>query len=318
MCSASSERGGGIVLTVKHVGEDGSVLVRDNFVFALFMQKPLTEVAEGIRRAIDRWTRELPADTLAFGEIGASATQRKPLGPKGAARAIARLAGTGKGNLVAFSLQGPEEDNAAYLVQVCLEQELGRTSKGTVHSGLLEFRFPSDHFARGGTAAMIELVTEIASYLPYDSGYFAPAVSWSYESDLRLARRIIGPLGLRHPGLDISFNASSCYKIDRRCRGPYWLTLVGGPALRVLGGKAVLRQSLPSGVEVREIGDGVLLVAGEAPDPGDRNRDQRLPLLRGVAASLEPVTFFDDKAIQTYLFGDDEEKFAMWDRRLLD
>jgi hypothetical protein len=61
-----------------------------------------------------------------------------------------------------------------------------------------------------------------------------------------------------------------------------------------------------------------MLVAGAQPVIGDRNRNDKADLLRSVAAVLEPVTFFGDKAIETYLFGDDYEKFARWDRRLLD
>ena len=51
---------------------------------------------------------------------------------------------------------------------------------------------------------------------------------------------------------------------------------------------------------------------------GDVNRNDKAPLLRRVAEVLEPVTFYEDKTIETYLFGLDTEMSSDDDRRLLD
>jgi hypothetical protein len=308
------------VLKIRHLADDGTLLVRDNVVFSLFMQAPLKDIAAPVRKAVETWLQEVPKDQIAWSTVGASATERKAVSPTTISRCLARLKNnaTPRGNITYFSLQGPEEDNPAYRVELFAEHALQRTSRGILNSSFLEFRFPTEHFGSAGAGSMMDLAERLAAGIPYDSGYLSPGASWSYESDLHLARKIIGPLGLRYPGLDISFNASTCYQIDKRCRGPYWITFVGPHGLQQLGGAKTLRSSLPPAVTVREVGSGLMLVAGAQPVIGDRNRNDKADLLRSVAAVLEPVTFFGDKAIETYLFGDDYEKFARWDRRLLD
>lgn len=300
--------------TLRRKAEDGTLLVRENLVLAFFVQATLDDVAQGFRRGIELWLEHVPKDVLSFGEVGASASERKILGPTTLSRCLARLKSDGspKGDLTYFMLQGPEEDNPSYRVQVLAHHELDDNGK---LSSLLEFRFPLDTTALASIEAVAMLAEKIAAIVPFDSGYLAPAVSWSYESDLYEASKVIGPLGLRHPGLDIHFNHSSSYGINQRCRGPYWITLIGPPALAKLGGLSKLATTLPG---VKAIGNGAMITTGTKPAIGDANRDDTLPALRKVATTLELVTFFGDNTIRTYFFGRNDEKFARWDRRLLD
>ena len=61
-----------------------------------------------------------------------------------------------------------------------------------------------------------------------------------------------------------------------------------------------------------------MIQASTNPEIGDVNHNDNAEALRAVATVLEPVTFFGDTTIETYLFGNDEEKFERWDRRYLD
>jgi hypothetical protein len=300
--------------TLRRKAEDGTLLVRENLVLAFFVQATLDDVAEGFRRGIELWLEYVPREVLSFGEVGASASERKAIGQTTLSRCLARLksGGSPRGDLTYFMLQGPEEDNPSFRIEVSVHHELDAQGH---RSSLLEFRFPADDAAVASFEAVAALAENIAAVVPFDSGYLAPAVSWSYESDLYEASKVIGPLGLRHPGLDIHFNVSSSSGINRRCRGPYWITLVGPPALQTLGGLAKLEAALPG---VKAIGNGAMITTGTQPAIGDVNRNDKLPELRKVAAVLEPVTFFGDNAIRTYLFGRNDERFARWDRRLLD
>ena len=71
-----------------------------------------------------------------------------------------------------------------------------------------------------------------------------------HETDLHVARKIIAPLGIRHPGLDIQFNMSTAQDINRRCRGPYWLTFLGNGVVETLGGVDELTAALPKQASV--------------------------------------------------------------------
>jgi TseV toxin immunity protein TsiV len=307
------------VIHVRHKAPDGSLLVRDNLILAFFAQGAFGEVAVGFKKAIERWLQQIPSDELAFGLSGASASELKPLTPTSVSRNLSKLKGEApaKGEMTTFTMQGPEEDNPAYRVEVLIHHSPTRTSTGTLVSSFIEFRFPSDYLKDRGVESLVKLATEIADDVQYNSGYLSPGVCWSYESDLHLARKVIGPLGLRHPGLDISFNASSSYDIDKQTRGPYWVTFLGTELLDQLGGVAELR-SLEPPVKVIQLSRSVAIRASAEPHVGDTNRSDKPAELRAVAEVLEPITFFGDKAIETYLYGDNADTFQRWDRRLLD
>src|SRR5262245_5773047 len=288
-------------------------------VLAFFCQGSFAQVATGFRKAVEGWLQEIPTAQLKWVLSGASASELKPIGPATISRCVSKLKSTTppKGELTMFTLQGPEEDNPAFRVDLLVHHAATRTSSGTLNSSYIECRFPTEYVEEKGTETVFKLALEMAADVPFNSGYLSPAVSWSYESDLHLARKIIGPLGLRHPGLDISFNASSSYKIDKKTRGPYWVTFLGPPLLESLGSEDELKD-LKRPIAVHRLANGVAVRAGDEPHVGDVNRNDKPTELRAVAELLEPITFFEDKAIETYLFGDNADTFQRWDRRLLD
>lgn len=298
---------------LRYYTDDGTLLVRENLVLAFFVQATLDQVAQGFRRGIELWLEHIPNNVLLFGEVGASASERKAMGATTLSRCLALLKPGRllKGDLTCFTLQGPEEDNPSYRVELLAHHELD--NKGH-RSSLLEFRFPADCEALTSIGSVVALAEKIATVVSFDSGYLSPAVSWSYESDLFEASKVIGPLGLKYSGLDIHFNHSSSYGINQRCRGPYWITLVGSPALHKLGGFEKLKPTLPN---VKNLGNGILITAGSQPLIDDFYKNSNITELQQVAKALEPVTYFGDNTIRTYLFNRNDEQFTRWDRRLL-
>jgi hypothetical protein len=61
-----------------------------------------------------------------------------------------------------------------------------------------------------------------------------------------------------------------------------------------------------------------MIRAGDMPEIGDVNKRQGTPLLREVAAALEPVSVFDDPALLGNFANHDEDLLKRWERRLLD
>jgi hypothetical protein len=75
-------------------------------------------------------------------------------------------------------------------------------------------------------------------------------------------------------------------------RGAFWLTLLGTVQLERLGlSAAALEQKIGPDVVIHQLAHGVALQAGPSPELGDVNKGQRLPLVRRVAALIEPITY---------------------------
>jgi len=78
-----------------------------------------------------------------------------------------------------------------------------------------------------------------------------------------------------------------------------WLTLLGGKLTTELGGAKNLAKTAPKGVSVLPLGPGgVLIRAGEAPQIGDANRHELLPLYHAVGKLVSPRRAPDD-ALET-------------------
>ena len=97
------------------------------------------------------------------------------------------------------------------------------------------------------------------------------------------------PLAIRHPGYDVEYNEASRLRLGRRVRGARWLTFAGKEITDKLGGRAGLRGALSNAIAVEPLGSGLIIRAGELPELGDVDKGIGVPLLREVAAALEPV-----------------------------
>ncbi|MBX3222288.1 MAG: DUF3396 domain-containing protein [Labilithrix sp.] len=76
----------------------------------------------------------------------------------------------------------------------------------------------------------------------------------------------------RHPGFDVGQHATWMRAFHDRVRTVSWLTFLGKGLVEELGARNSAALASDELVTVNPCGDGVVLVAGERPDPGDVNR----------------------------------------------
>ena len=81
-----------------------------------------------------------------------------------------------------------------------------------------------------------------------------------------------------------------------------------------LGGSERVSKGAPAGVDIARLGNKIRIRAGESAELGDVNRLDNLPLLRSLAAQLEPITLFGDGTIRATL----GPRAKQWERRFLD
>jgi hypothetical protein len=120
------------------------------------------------------------------------------------------------------------------------------------------------------------------------------------------ASELIGPLLKRHPGLSIGNPFELC---DQPLPPVNWLTLIGPELLKKLGGLAKVSKDLADEeISVVSMGGGICIKAGAAPQLGDVNRRDTLPLYRKVGAYLK--SYRGNQEME--LTGLDEEESEAW------
>ncbi|MGH1344693.1 MAG: type VI immunity family protein [Nannocystales bacterium] len=118
---------------------------------------------------------------------------------------------------------------------------------------------------------------------------FGFEVAWFNEQ----AQLVYAPVlrtGLRFHGVRVFYREHIAFMQDSQQTMDTvgWLNYVGADSLEVLGPGAL--DALQDGVRREDLGDGILLAAGDAPDPCDVNRpNETLDALRSINAALEPI-----------------------------
>jgi hypothetical protein len=152
------------------------------------------------------------------------------------------------------------------------------------------------------------LLADLAKAFPFRAGHVGYAVCWNDMSVDRDAdaSQLIGPLLKRHPGLSIGNPFELC---DQPLPPVNWLKLIGPELLKKLGGPAKVERDLSDdAISVFAMGSGLCIRAGDAPQLGDVNRRDTLPLYRKVGAYLKPYRV----AQEMELTGLDEEESEAW------
>jgi hypothetical protein len=93
----------------------------------------------------------------------------------------------------------------------------------------------------------------------------------------------------RFHGLDVlGVGRTACDAMDGiKCVN--WLTLVGEPLLKKIGGRDMLRSRFGSEIALHDVLDGVVIQAGPLPLVGDAHAEDGLALYRDVAVALRPI-----------------------------
>jgi hypothetical protein len=301
---------------------DEMLVGRDVFIVAVFAEQPYPQVVPSVQEALDLWLSMVPLERLEWARVGANSTSYTRFSTTVVRRCraeldLARVSGKDVGF---FTLRGGEDpNNPSYAFTFSGGKPSPRVPARTP---VVELRFPSELPEEFGLEAFVDWVRRVGESLPFRSGYASPALSrgWEDKAHIREAGRHLVPIAFRHPGYDLPENLSAASFMGvTQCRGARWISLLGPKLVVALGGTESLRAKLDPRVAMVPVGDGLLLRAGERPELGDVNRGDAAPLLRSVAAALEPVTFFDeDLHTLGSLFGGDEERVRLWERRLLD
>jgi hypothetical protein len=163
----------------------------------------------------------------------------------------------------------------------------------------------------------VSLVMKLAKMIPVRSGYAGLAFQYS-KYFLDEGGEHAWKCSMRHPGIEIEtphgreFFATlkdSIYTAN-------WLTLLDQPFVDELGGRKNLARALPSTVRIYETGNGVILRAGEKPETGDVNRNQKLADYQAVYKVVKPLTLRVPARLKSLdIGGDHVERTLRWYNR---
>ncbi len=119
-------------------------------------------------------------------------------------------------------------------------------------------------------------------------------------------------LAKRHPGLEVDYPEEHALWTEEAIKGGNWITVLADAFVDRLGGKNMLLETLGKGFKVRDFHGGVMIIAGDAPEIGDRNRNKDTPRYRELARVLKPVRVTMHPAVHQTAGGFDREEFEAW------
>jgi Protein of unknown function (DUF3396) len=133
---------------------------------------------------------------------------------------------------------------------------------------------------------LLSLVSNLAEAFPFRCGYVGYSLCWDDQSADRnpVVPPLIAPLHKRYPGF--AWGVARLLA-DHPLPPVNWLTLLGPEVVDKLGGLARVRKDLEDrAISVEPMGAGICIRAGDAPEIGDRNRGDDLPLYHKVGRYL--------------------------------
>jgi hypothetical protein len=94
---------------------------------------------------------------------------------------------------------------------------------------------------------------------------------------------------MRHPGIEVGGPTSTSMSTQGGIKEGNWITILSDLYLEKLGGVDALRARLGDEFSFGAYPGGAVIVAGPAPEVGDRDRDLDTPRLRSLARVLRPI-----------------------------
>lgn len=299
--------------------KDGRVYLRDSMTLAFFVPSPLHHAADAFRDAVQLYLQTIPPDALTWSAIGENSEEWNRVGKSTFSRCLAQLApARAKARpqtyfeLTDGSL-GAEAPGYGLLV-------VGSRSDDPIlpdEVNLIQMCFPFEVIERDTVEDFVAFCRRVAGLVPFVSGYASPGLQWAllHRGEAMAEAR---SLAIRHPGYDVAYNFGARLRLGHRTRGARWLTFLNSDLVSTVGGADHLRQSLSQAITLESAGTGLMIRAGEMPELGDVNNGANLPLLREVAAALEPITAFRELALLGNFAERDESFFERWERRFLE
>ncbi len=305
------------IAAVEFVDKHGRVALRNGIAVAFFFEKPPELIAPSIASALDAYIAAIPPGVLKYAVTSASAGQFKPFGPRTIAACRKQLtpAGVAKRDLTEIRLNSGGAQASQYEFQFVAPRPDDATPEAV---SVLNMVFPVDVVGGGREERFCLTLREISESLDYLCGHCSPTlVPMLYALGSMTSKELRG-LAMRYPGYDLPSNRGTSFFLGQRVRGASWMTWLGPELTAVLGGVAALEKRLPKPFKLEELTKGVMIRAGIVPEMGDVNQQIDTPLLRKLAAVLEPVTFFGDQYSTIYQTFGDKELLRRWERRFLD
>ena len=304
----------GALLPIRKVSTDGALGLRDGIVFVLFMRNPHVELCDSIAQMYEGFEKLVGAEQLQW--VHDRGESYRPYTVRRRARIRELLSPVTAEALQEerFTIKGGcgESDAGGFLFGYRGRSLTGKLA--SVNASSVEMWFPTEFGESLGWDRFAAALLELANKVPFSSGYCSLGFNredWAVVG----TEEFVAAQATRHPGMDIHQTTNTALRIGDDVRGAYWLTLLSAPGLARLGlSVESLREQLGSGIEVTSMQNGVAIQAGAAPDPGDRNRKESLPLIRKVAALIEPIQHIQTVGIFGFL---EVEDFANWQRRHL-
>lgn len=277
---------------------DGRVFLEERVALVFFFARPHTEIAAGVRRALDWFVAR--SEPLAW--IGGK-------GVRAGHQALYAELTPRKLAAVRKRLDAPREDDEHIVLRDQADESALPRHRFHYHADAaslapgsfrypcagLELWLPAEGFLDGSANDRAEALLELAGALPFTSGYASLAIGCEGYPSPDEHTRFVREAARRHPGLDRPCTETVRMFIRERVRGAYWLTFLSP---EVLARVPTLTAAPPPGVTVHDLGEGrVALRAGPRPELGDLDAADCLPALRALAAALWPV-----QLVQTYGF----------------
>jgi hypothetical protein len=267
--------------------KSGDRLISIGADVVLYIDPPLTEVADSVLRAFDSFLGFCPKDQLHWYRTN-TMTKHEPATP----RALGLLktwlrAGARARDSAALEFIDSENPVSTpdHLFGVAWFSRESKYFEKRVN--WLRIMFPAAILESAPDVTMT-LVKELADHTPFVSGHAGYCLERTlyYESASADAAY---PLLMRHPGLDFSVAQLVGRTVLRRhIKGINWLTLLS-PALAEKVGARKLASAEAEGISVVKTKHGVIVKAGDRPQIGDVNRRDRVPAYEAAYRLLKPL-----------------------------
>lgn len=258
-------------------------------------------------------------DRPCAGTIGASAAQFRATTPEeflGQLGAWMRCNVPARRDLFGFALcAGDDPFNPEVSAEVVADSDAA-SADGLVRH-LFQLRLRPDALAPATAAVNLGLLVDVLQRLPIESGYVAPAISWTLHPTAgRPDGRHAAP-AFSNLALDVHANMATRFVIGGRCRGARSLILLDQSLLDEVGGDEAIQHLQSAGLSVRPFSGGATIQVSDTPFEAVRVDTPVFARYSALAQELESITLFDDLDLERVRFNANPDALDRYERRFM-